>query len=92
MSWSLVQNDKILASYDEQTGVVEIKNQFMAKGLTRIGIPIPPAQQSEFGDREVVKLEPGKANPLFAKAFKELYAPQNIIGKLPGNVTWIEGS
>ncbi len=76
---TLIEGDS-MKLVDTKTGHVVIEfidhnpkfhSRFLEKVLTAEGILIPPPLRKEFEDKEVIFVD----DPLFEKAFKEVYLP-----------------
>jgi hypothetical protein len=62
----------VLVEYKKDTTIFH--DRFLAKQMAQRGILIPPALRSAFENKQVIRLN----DPLFQKAFKEVYFPLSI--------------
>lgn len=66
------QSGFVVAEFTD--GKVRFGDRFLEAEMKEDGIRIPPAKRADFGGKETVSLD----DPLFQKAFVEIYVPLTI--------------
>ncbi len=61
-----------------QEGKAKFNDRFLEAEMKETGIFIPPISAKDFGGKEVIYLE----DPLFEKAFREIYCPLSIANSI----------